>query len=123
MSKIIKKILPLVFLGLALLISFACSETDLTGTWKLTLKWDKRAVFQGEPPPPNIFQIDFKEGKLFMDNKEIGDYRMKRSRVKLKITKMKIICYGEFTEKNHLEGEISYYPASEIYGTWTAERI
>jgi hypothetical protein len=99
-----------------------CGKLDVSGKWKITLKWDKRAVYEGEPPPPTIFRLHLKDGIVYHKKKQVGDYSVRRKRLILKITKMKIICYGDLAEENYCEGDISYYPASEIYGTWTGER-
>ena len=107
-----------------LLFTVTCGKADLNGRWKLTLNWDERSVYEGKPPPPNILDLVFKDGKIFEDKKQVGSYVVKSSkRVKVRPAKMKIICYGTLTDNDHMHGDISYYPASEIYGTWTAERI
>lgn len=107
-----------------LVLSSGCGKVDLNGNWELTLKWDERAVFEGEPPPPNILRFEFRDGKLYKGKEEVGMYDQRGgSRIKIRPTNMKIILYGHIIEKNHMEGDISYYPASAIYGTWTAERL
>ena len=122
MKRILKGTFFIVFLSTLLLLNSACGQVDAEGKWKLTLKWDERAVYEGEPPPANIFCIHLKDGKVYEDNKEVGTYKIK-ARIRLKIKGLKIICYGAFTDENHMSGETSYYPANEIYGTWTAERL
>lgn len=113
----------ILFLALAVMVAItACSKPDVSGRWKVTLKWDKRAVFQGEPPPPTILQLHLKEGLIYHDEKEVGNYKVKGDRLKLKIRKMKIICYGDLEKESRCRGDISYYPAGEIYGTWTGKR-
>lgn len=101
-----------------------CSKTDVTGKWEMTLNWDERSVFEGKPPPPTVLKLEFKEGKVFSGKEEVGDY-MHRSgtRIRIRPGKLKIICYGDIIDVNHMEGDISYYPSSEIYGTWTAKKL
>ncbi len=105
-------------------VAAGCSQTDLTGKWEMTLKWDERSVFEGKPPPPTILELEFRDGKVFKGKEEVGDYIRKSSkRIRVRPGRMKIICYGDILDVNHLEGEITYYPSSEIYGTWTAKRL
>lgn len=119
----LKRIFFTGFIGIVFLAAAGCGKTDLTGKWEVTLTWDERSVFSGEPPPPNIYQMDFKEGKLYVGKEEVGSYKQRPGkRIRIRITKMKIICYGKMAGKNAMGGDISYYPVSEIYGTWTAER-
>ncbi|MCP5108460.1 MAG: hypothetical protein GY950_34060 [bacterium] len=119
----LKRIFFTGFIGVVFLAAAGCGKTDLTGKWEVTLTWDECSVFKGEPPPPNIYQMEFKDSKLYVGKEEVGDYNQRPAkRIKLRLTKMKVICYGKMTGKNQMGGEISYYPSSEIYGTWTAVR-
>lgn len=115
-------IIYLAFIIILVSISSGCSKADVSGRWKLTLKWDKRAVYEGKPPPPTIFQLVFKDGRVYHEEKEVGEYLVKGKRLRVKLRKMKVICYGDLEGENRCRGEISYYPAGEIYGTWTGER-
>lgn len=105
-------------------ITGACRKTDLAGKWEITLKWDERSVFGGAPPAPTVLTLEFKEGKVFNEEEEVGYYMNKTgTRVRIRPAKMKIICYGNFLDENHMEGDINYFPSSEVYGTWTAKRL
>jgi hypothetical protein len=119
-----KRILTAAFICGVLVFVGACKKADLNGRWQLTLNWDERSVFEGKPPPPNVLKLEFTDGKIYEEKIEVGSYVLKSSgRVKIRPAKMKIICYGNISDENHMSGDISYYPSSEIYGTWTAERI
>jgi hypothetical protein len=121
MKKII--IIPLCLCAL-LLLSPGCGKVDLNGNWELTLTWDERSVFEGEPPPPTILRFQFRDGKLYKGKEEAGIYDQGGGdRIKIRPTNLQIMCYGHIIDENHMEGEISYYPASAIYGTWTAVRL
>ncbi len=113
----------LILVVLAVLFS-ACGKTDVSGKWKLTLKWNEKTSFKGEAPPPSVHILVFKDGKVYKQGgEESGTIKIRARRIRLRPGKIKIICYGELIDKNHMEGQISYFPTSEIYGTWTAERL
>ena len=119
-----KHILVISLIISVLAISGGCRKTDMTGKWEMTLKWDERSVFEGAPPAPTVLNLEFKNGKVFNEGEEVGYYMNKTgTRVRIRPAKMKIICYGNFIDDNHMEGEITYFPASEVYGTWTARRL
>ncbi len=121
---IMSRIFIVGMIGAAFLIVSGCGKVDLNGQWEITLKWDERAVFEGEPPPPTILRFQFKDRKLYKGKEEVGMYDQRGGdRIKIRPTNMKIICYGHIIDESHMEGDISYYPASAIYGTWTAERL
>ena len=113
MKKISKGTFFIVLLSQLLLLTSSCGQVDVTGKWKVTLKWDERAVYEGEPPPATIFTAELKDGKIYVDKKESGTYKIK-ARIRLKIKRLKIICYGTFTDENHMSGEISYFPAKAL---------
>ncbi len=101
-----------------------CKKVDLTGRWKLTLKWDERSVFSGPPPAPTVVIIRLEKGVIFHGDEVVGSYQSKSAgRVKLKLKKRTIILHGALDAKEIITGDISYYPASEIYGTFECHRF
>jgi hypothetical protein len=117
----------ILIIGLAVglfVVASGCDKIDVAGKWEMTLTWDERSVFEGEPPPPTVLQLELKNGKVFNGKEDVGNYLHKRGkRVRIRPGRMKIICYGDIIDVNHMEGDISYFPSSEIYGTWTAKRL
>lgn len=115
------------FIGLIVgvfVITGGCDKTDLTGKWELTLNWDERSVFEGKPPPPTVLELELKEGNVFSGKEAVGDYAHRAGkRVRIRPGRLKIICYGKIIDADFMGGDISYYPSSEIYGTWTAKRL
>jgi hypothetical protein len=105
------------------LTTTGCSKMDVTGHWKLTLKWGPNASHNGIAPPPTSYVLLFKDGKIFDNNRETGYYVAKPNRIRIRPGKIKILCYGTYIDDNHMEGEISYFPTSERFGTWKAERV
>lgn len=113
-------------LSLLALAATACKKPDIQGKWRLTLKWDERAVFSGAPPPPTVEEVILKEGKIYRahDANPIGVYFQKRGqKIRLKLPHIKVILYGELSDKDRMEGDISYFPVSEYFGTFIAARI
>lgn len=105
-------------------VAAGCGKTDVAGKWEMTLIWDERSVFEGAPPPPTVLQLEFRDGKVFDNDEEVGYYMHRRGkRVKIRPAKLKVICYGDLIDDNHMEGDVSYFPSSEIYGTWKAKRL
>jgi hypothetical protein len=102
----------------------ACGKREMSGKWKLTLTWNKNASLAGEAAPPAVHILVFKDGKVYKEGgEESGTIKIKGRRIRLRPGKIKIICYGELIDENRMEGRISYFPTSEIYGTWTAVRL
>lgn len=114
----------LVMVGTAALVlaMSGCKSYDVTGKWELTLKWSSASSTNGTAPPPTVHTIVLRDGKVFQGKQETGYYKLKGERIRFRPGKIKILCYGTLTDANHMSGEISYFPTSTNYGTWTAER-
>ncbi len=113
-------IIPVAVLLLLLISTMSCAPYPLTGDWIV----DMTFLASDNTSSSERFILRFeKSGKLYKNNKVYGAFEKRaNNRIKFFSQDRKLVFYGQFINKNRIEGEGLHVPNDQKFAKWTALR-